>query len=163
MVASEHRTFVYVGLGGEGDYIGEGGIVRRADGEEDWTDISKGLPDNPQVRALAIRPDDPKIVFAGTDKGVFRSKDRGETWEALNDAEAGREVWSLAIHPDNPDVILAGYDPCSISRSQDGGDTWNMMDTSAVVYPHITTYMAPTGKRVIGMSFDPSNTQDIYA
>ena len=163
MVASEHRTFVYVGLGGEGDYIGEGGIVRRADGEEDWTDISKGLPDNPQVRALAIRPDDPKIVFAGTDKGVFRSKDRGETWEALNDAEAGREVWSLAIHPDNPDVILAGYDPCSISRSRDGGDTWNMMDTSAVVYPHITTYMAPTGKRVIGMSFDPSNTEDIYA
>ncbi|GIT43763.1 MAG: hypothetical protein Ct9H300mP11_16990 [Chloroflexota bacterium] len=29
--------------------------------------------------------------------------------------------------------------------------------------PHITTYMAPTGKRVIGMAFDPSNTQDIYA
>ncbi|GIT02195.1 MAG: hypothetical protein CM1200mP27_08200 [Chloroflexota bacterium] len=37
------------------------------------------------------------------------------------------------------------------------------MDTSSVVYPHITTYMAPTGKRVIGMAFDPSNTQDIYA
>ena len=154
MVASNHQTFVYVGLAGEGDYIGEGGIVRRADGEDDWTDISKGLPDKPQVRALAIRPDDGKIIFAGTDKGVFRSKDRGETWEALNDAESGKEVWSLVIHPDNPDVILAGYDPCSISRSQDGGNTWKMMDTSSVVYPHITTYMAPTGKRVIGMAFD---------
>ena len=163
MVTSDHKTYVYVGLAGEGDYIGEGGIVRRADGDEQWQDISKGLPDNAQVRALAIRPDDPSVVFAGTDKGVFRSRDRGETWEALNDAGHNHEVWSLVIHPENPDVILAGYDPCSVSRSQDGGDTWTMMDTSQVVYPHITTYMPPTGKRVIGMSFDPSNTQDIYA
>ena len=163
MVASDHKTYVYVGLAGEGDYIGEGGIVRRADGEEQWQDISNGLPDNAQVRALAIRPDDPSVVFAGTDKGVFRSRDRGETWEALNDAGPNHEVWSLVVHPENPDVILAGYDPCSVSRSQDGGDTWTMMDTSQVVYPHITTYMPPTGKRVIGMSFDPSNTQDIYA
>ena len=161
MVTSDHKTYVYVGLAGEGDYIGEGGIVRRADGDEQWQDISKGLPDNAQVRALAIRPDDPSVVFAGTDKGVFRSRDRGETWEALNDAGPNHEVWSLVIHPENPDVILAGYDPCSVSRSQDGGDTWTMMDTSQVVYPHITTYMPPTGKRVIGMSFDPSNTQDI--
>lgn len=163
MVASDHRTYVYVGLAGEGDYIGEGGIVRRADGENDWTDISKGLPNNAQVRALAIRPDDPSIVFAGTDKGVYRSKDRGDSWETLSNPAPGNEVWSLSIHPDNPDVILAGYDPCSISRSQDGGDTWKMMDTSAVVYPFITTYMPPTAKRVIGMAFDPSNTQDIYA
>ncbi len=81
----------------------------------------------------------------------------------MNDTTPGHEVWSLAIHPDNPNVILAGYEPCSISRSEDGGDTWKMMDTSQVVYPHITTYMPPTGKRVIGMAFDPSNTKDIYA
>lgn len=163
MVATNHQTYVYIGLGGEGDYIGEGGLVRRADGEEEWSDISKGLPDNPQVRALAIRPDDPKVLFAGTDKGVFRSDDRGETWDALSDSPDGHEVWSLTIHPDDPNVIYAGYEPCSISRSQDGGKTWNMMDTSQVVYPHITTYMPPTGKRVIGIAFDPSDTKDIYA
>ena len=163
MVATNHLTYVYIGLAGEGDYIGDGGIVRRADGEDAWTDISKGLPANPQVRALAIRPDDPKVVFAGTDKGVFRSNDRGETWEALNDASGGSEVWSLIIHPDNPDVMFAGYDPCSIARSEDGGATWKMMDTSQVVYPHITTYMQPTGKRVIGMAIDPVNTKEMYA
>ena len=163
MVATNHRTYVYIGLGGEGDYIGEGGLVRRADGDEEWADISKGLPDNSQVRALAIRPDDPKVVFAGTDKGVFRSKDRGETWEELDDSTPGHEVWSLTIHPSNPDIIYAGYDPCSISRSQDGGNTWKMMDTSQVVYPYITTYMPPTAKRVIGIAFDPSDTNDIYA
>ena len=163
MVASDHRTYVYIGLAGEGDYIGEGGMLRRADGEEQWTDISKGLPANPQVRALAIRPDDPKVVYAGTHQGVYRSDDRGEHWEALEEPGPGKEVWSLVIHPGNPDVIFAGYDPCSISRSQDGGATWEKMDTSQVVYPHITTYMPPTGKRVIGMAFDPSDTKDMYA
>ena len=50
MVTSDHKTYVYVGLAGEGDYIGEGGIVRRADGDEQWQDISKGLPDLGIVR-----------------------------------------------------------------------------------------------------------------
>lgn len=163
MVTSDHRTYVYVGLGGEGDYIGDGGMFRRADGDEEWTDIAKGLPANPQVRALAIRPDNPNVIFAGTDHGVYRSEDRGENWKALEEPGPGKEVWSLSIHPTNPDVIFAGYEPCSISRSQDGGNTWQKMDTSKVVYPHITTYMHPLGKRVIGMAFDPSNTQDMYA
>ena len=29
MVATDHRTYVYVGLAGEGEYIGESGSVRR--------------------------------------------------------------------------------------------------------------------------------------
>ena len=44
MADSNHLTYVYIGLAGEGDYIGDGGLVRRADGEEQWTDISQGLP-----------------------------------------------------------------------------------------------------------------------
>ena len=44
MVATNHLTYTYVGMGGEGDFIGDGGIFRQADGEEDWQDISAGLP-----------------------------------------------------------------------------------------------------------------------
>ena len=91
MAASDHRTYVYIGLAGEGDYIGEGGLLRRADGEEEWADISKGLPANPQVRALAVRPDDPKTVYAGTHQGVYRSNDRGEHWESLEEPGPARK------------------------------------------------------------------------
>ena len=55
MVATNHRTYTYVGLAGEGDYIGEGGLLRQADGEDAWEDISAGLPGNPQVRAPACQ------------------------------------------------------------------------------------------------------------
>ena len=60
-----HQTYVYVGLGGEGENIAEGGMYRKADGGEGES-IAKGLPNSPQVRALAIHPNNPSTVFAGT-------------------------------------------------------------------------------------------------
>ena len=163
MVATNHLTYTYVGMAGEGDFIGDGGIFRQADGEEDWQDISAGLPGNPQVRALMIKPDNPAVVFAGTQDGVYRSQDRGDSWERLADPADGREVWSLAAHPSDPDTIFAGYEPCAIARSQDGGNSWQDMDTSKVIFPHITTYMPPLGKRVIGISVDPVDSSNVYA
>jgi photosystem II stability/assembly factor-like uncharacterized protein len=163
MVATNHRTYTYVGLAGEGDFIGEGGLLRQADGEDAWKDISAGLPGNPQVRALLLRADDPAVVFAGTQGGVYRSTDRGASWQRLSDPAGGREVWSLAAHPSDPDTIFAGYEPCAIARSQDGGNSWQDMDTSKVIYPHITTYMPPLGKRVIGISVDPVDSSNVYA
>ena len=31
MTTQEHETFVYIGMGGEGDNIGQGGLYRRGD------------------------------------------------------------------------------------------------------------------------------------
>jgi photosystem II stability/assembly factor-like uncharacterized protein len=160
MTSGNHQTYVYVGLAGEGENIGEGGLYRRAEGDDRWQDISKGLPENPQVRALLAHPENPAVIYAGTHQGPYRSDDRGEHWEAL-DAPRG-DVWSLAFHPQNPDIIYAGYEPCGVARSEDGGEHWQKMDTSRVVFPHITTYMPPLGKRVIGLAADPSNPMDMY-
>src|SRR5918992_1067118 len=160
MTSGNHQTYVYVGLAGEGENIGEGGLYRRAEGDDRWQDISKGLPENPQVRALLAHPENPALIYAGTHQGPYRSDDRGEHWEAL-DAPRG-DVWSLAFHPQNPDMIYAGYEPCGVARSEDGGEHWQKMDTSGVVFPHITTYMPPLGKRVIGLAADPSNPMDMY-
>ena len=118
MTASEHQTYVYVGLGGEGDNLAQGGMMRMNGG--DWQSIANGLPENPQVRALAIHPNSPSTVYAGTQSGVYRSDDRGENWEALESPRPGMDVWSLAFHPNQPNVLFAGYEPCAIYRSEDG-------------------------------------------
>lgn len=159
MTTANHQTYVYVGLGGEGDNVAQGGMMRLNGG--DWQSISNGLPENPQVRALAIHPDDSAIIYAGTQSGVFRSDDRGDHWRALNAPR--QDVWSLAFHPGNPDVIFAGYEPCSIYTSYDGGESWKQADTSRVRYPDVTTYMPPLAKRVIGIAVDPSDPNDVYA
>ena len=115
MADQSRKTHVYVGLAGEHPLavgadpasLGEGGLYRRADGDEEWQKVNNGLPKDPQVRALAIHPEDPQMIYAGTQHGVYVSSDRGEHWEAT-DSHKG-EVWSLAFHPSNPSILLAGH------------------------------------------------------
>jgi len=160
MAKDSHSTYVYVGLGGEGENIGLGGMYRRADDTQEWQAINNGLPNEPQIRALLVQPQNPQTIYAGTQNGVYRSDDRGDHWQAL-DSHRG-DVWSLALHPTDPGVIFAGYEPCAIYRSEDSGESWEQMDTTRVKHPHITTYMPPLGKRVIGIAVDPSDPQDMY-
>ena len=54
MTTQEHETFVYIGMGGEGDNIAQGGLYRRGDTTQEWKSITSGLPAEPQVRALLI-------------------------------------------------------------------------------------------------------------
>ncbi len=163
MAQNEHRTHIYVGLAGEGDNIGEGGLLRRAEGEDEWQSVANGLPSNPQIRALLAHPENPAVVYAGTQMGVYRSDDRGEHWEVLESPREGMDVWSLAFHPSDPDVIYAGYEPCAIYRTENGGESWAKMNTDRVAFPNVTTYMQPLAKRVIGIASDPSDPSDMYA
>ena len=163
MAVNDRQSYIYVGLAGEGQFVGEGGLYRYGVDDGAWESVTKGLPEAPQVRALLIDKNDPAVVYAGTQLGVYRSGDRGEHWEALDTPREGRDVWSLASHPEQPDVLYAGFDPCSIERSEDGGAHWERMNTDKVVFPNITTYMYPTAKRVIGIAADPSNPRDMYA
>ena len=93
MVDDSHSTYVYVGLGGEGENIGLGGMYRRADGDQEWQAINNGLPNEPQVRALVVHPQNPQTIYAGTQNGVYRSDDRGDHWQALDSTEAMCGHW----------------------------------------------------------------------
>ena len=163
MANQDHQTYIYIGLAGEGDGVGEGGLMRLADGDDRWQSMTNGLPDQPQVRALAVHPNDPAVIYAGTQLGPYRSDDRGEHWEALESPRPGMDVWSLAFHPNRSNVLFAGYEPCAIYRSEDGGASWKQMDTSRVRFPDVTTYMPPLAKRVIGIAVDPSEPENVYA
>ena len=53
------------------------GIWRSPDGGETWTRVRPSRYPENDVRALAVHPRAPHIVYAGTDSGVYRSEDRG--------------------------------------------------------------------------------------
>src|SRR5262249_6113659 len=102
-----HQSYLYAGLAGETGpgRVVDSGLFRLADGSSEWERLERGLPDKPAVRALAVHPLKPEIIYAGTQAGPYRSGDRGKHWEKVELPDHGLPVWSILFHPHNPDVI----------------------------------------------------------
>ena len=69
--------------------LGISHVFRSKDGGVNWVDASgqfspTNLPDVP-TSAIAISDIDTEMAYAGTDVGVFRTMDGGETWTAFQD------------------------------------------------------------------------------
>jgi photosystem II stability/assembly factor-like uncharacterized protein len=100
-----------------------GGLWVSHDGGRNWIAV-KGLRGQ-SIRAFAQAPSEPKMLFAGTLEGVFRSRDAGDSWKLISPPGSREihEVESLAIDPANPDVIYAGtwHLPW---KTTNGGKSW---------------------------------------
>lgn len=68
---------------------------------------------------LATDSDDPMAVFAGTNEGLFLSRDLGETWQQ----HAPAVILGVTAHPAEASVLY-GYSRDGIVRSTDRGETW---------------------------------------
>jgi photosystem II stability/assembly factor-like uncharacterized protein len=91
------------------------GLFRSTDGGTTWRALTSGLPavayfsdEIHPVRALAIDPHNSNTLYAGTDFGVFRSTDGGETWSAVNSGLTSLSVFVLTIDPLDSSTLYAG-------------------------------------------------------
>jgi photosystem II stability/assembly factor-like uncharacterized protein len=80
------------------NYIGGGlgsGIFRSSDGGETWTKLKEGLPTSDMGKiGLAISPQHPDVIYAAIELdrktgGIYRSANRGGSWEKKSDAVVG--------------------------------------------------------------------------
>ncbi len=108
------------------------GLYRTRDRGATWT--PSGLQDQ-VVNALAVDPQSPNTVYAGTvpqhfaDYGyIFKSLDAGASWSQV-DALLYDWVISLAVDPLDPSTIFAGSsEGGTVFRSTDGGGNWTAVD-----------------------------------
>ena len=121
------------------------------------------MPEAPAIRALAVHPLHPEIIYAGTQSGPYRSADRGEHWEKVPIPDHGLPVWSMLFHPHDPNVMFVGYENCEIYRSDDAGEHWTRLPVS-VRFPEITTAPgANPAKRVLKMDASVNKPDHLYA
>ena len=144
-------TLIYVGA--EAD-----GLYRKEANDAGWQQLSNGLPPKPEVRAIAFHPEDPQIVFIGTQRGVYKSLDRGDTWERANLPE-GRVVWSFKFHPHRADVMFLGTEGSELYKSEDGGDNWEYLST--IQNPDAVQMAFST--RILGIAIESADSDHMYA
>ena len=82
---------VYVGLGGDTDpgRFVSSGLYRSRNGEGAWESIGRKVMPSPQVRAILTDAAHPGRVTIGTQDGIWRSEDSGETWRRLSAPSPG--------------------------------------------------------------------------
>ena len=118
-MTSNSNSFVYVGLGTEGGQEGHG-LYRRPVGEGDWEMATNGMSPNPEIRTVAITPDNPSILYAGSQDGLYRSDNRGDSWQRVDLPGDPVPIWSVTFHPHNPSIVYAGGEEAKLYVSKDG-------------------------------------------
>ncbi len=126
-----HRTVAaYVGGGPES------GIYMSEDGGENWSELKSGLPSGNKGKiGLAISPQNPDVLYAAIELnrrkgGVWRSTDRGASWEKRSNAVGGgtgpHYYTELYASPHRFDNIYLVSNTTQVSL--DGGKTWRAIN-----------------------------------
>ncbi|MFV9505258.1 MAG: WD40/YVTN/BNR-like repeat-containing protein [Oscillochloridaceae bacterium umkhey_bin13] len=103
------------------------GVYRSTDGGASWSKVSQGVTDH-YLSSLVISPAyaADRTLFASSSSAVYRSTDGGTNWARLSSGSGFNPAVYLAISPNfAADATIFATDlEGGVSRSQDGGVTW---------------------------------------
>lgn len=178
-VAETNPDVVYIGMGEtqlRGSITQGDGVYKSDDGGKKWRHL--GLKETQSISRIRVHPTNPDIVYVAAlghpygdneERGVFKSKDGGNTWKKVLYAGPNAGAVDLIIDRTNPNILYAstwqvyrktwkmwgGGDGCKLFKSVDGGDTWIDLSKN----PGMPA--APLGK--IGITVSPANPDRLYA
>ncbi len=147
-VSASDPNVIYVGTGEtaiRGNVSHGDGVYKSVDGGRTWRNM--GLAETRHIAKVRIHPQNPDLVYVAAlgdawgpnpERGVYRSKDGGESWEQVLFRSERAGAIDLSMDPTNPRILYAamwdaqrrpyalesGGPGSSIYRSTDGGDTW---------------------------------------
>jgi photosystem II stability/assembly factor-like uncharacterized protein len=90
-----------------------------------------------RVRAIAIKPNDPNIIYIGSASGgLWRTTNGGTSWNVINDFMPSLSISSIVYDPINSNIMYLGTGEgnapdgipgAGIFKSSDGGSTWSQL------------------------------------
>lgn len=177
-VAPSNPDVVYVGTGEADmrDSIAFGnGVYKSIDAGRTWKHV--GLESTRQIGKVIVHPRDPDIVYVAAlghvygphpDRGVYRSRDGGTTWQKVLFKGDGVGAIDLAFDPANPLTVYAAlwavrrppwfiYAPANgpgsgLYKSTDGGANWTAL----------TNGLPADGLGRMGIAVAPTNPRRVY-
>jgi photosystem II stability/assembly factor-like uncharacterized protein len=104
-----------------------------------WEPRASGLPASAAL-VVRIDPTDPKVLYCGTDGGVFRSTDRGANWSPFGAGLPASSVQDLQVSGDGATVRIATF----------GRGIWELRAAKTA---------SPRGSPVLPCSSEPTGCQ----
>jgi photosystem II stability/assembly factor-like uncharacterized protein len=152
------------------------GVYKSTDGGQSWVNV--GLKETHHISQVRIHPTNPDIVFVAAfghafgpnpERGVFRTKDGGKTWEKVLFKSDKAGAIDLVMNPSNPNELFAsiweferkawgpktGGPDSGIYKSVDGGDTW-----TEITYAN---GLPEGGRGRTGLTMSAANATKVYA
>jgi photosystem II stability/assembly factor-like uncharacterized protein len=95
------------------------GLLRSEDAGRTWSGANAGLLD---LEILALDFESTGLGFVGTASGLFRTRNRGESWRIVDIGLEDTAVQCVAVGPNR--LVVAGTEADGLACSRDGGATW---------------------------------------
>ncbi len=150
-VADSDPNVIYVGQGSmdiRGNTSAGRGAWKSMDAGRTWSFV--GLREAGQIGRIEVHPRDHDLVYVAAlghpfgknpERGIFRSRDGGETWEhvlALNDSTGASDLTMDMTNPRilyagmwrgerKPWALISGAEEGGVYKTTDGGDTWTKL------------------------------------
>ena len=138
-----------------------GGVWKTTDAGDSWECITSDWP-NLSIGALAMTEADHNVIYAGTGEGfgnldailgngIFKSIDKGQSWELLESTTENIEfkyINRIIVNPQDANNVLVATNN-GIYKSLDGGDSW------------INVYS--NNRRIQDLIINPNNPSDLLA
>ena len=121
-----------------------------------WYRAFRGIYAECRIWSMSSHPDEPDVVWAGSDRGVLRQGPDGRA-EIVPSPADDMCIWAFAQSPKNPHVLLIGTHPGAVFRSDDSGATWRELPIGLVEECLIGR------PRITRIRFDPFDDDTIWA
>jgi photosystem II stability/assembly factor-like uncharacterized protein len=149
--------------------VGASQVFAGTNGRSAWKYTGSWAQKGPFIRApgvmsLAIHPNNDLVIFAGTDQGVYKSSNGGDTWEPKNQGLGGYGdlvISGISIDPSSPNTIYLATWGYGIFQSTNGGDTWTRfgdpLKSSKIYLPLVhKNYVPPYEATILYEGFEGS-------
>ncbi|MDC6366342.1 MULTISPECIES: VPS10 domain-containing protein [Flavobacteriaceae] len=176
-VSESNPNVIYVGMGehaprGVMTSYGDG-VYKSNDAGKTW--VKLGLEKTQHISRIVIHPTNPDLVYVAAqgalygpnkERGLYRSKDGGKTWENIlfvNELTGAAELSMDAQNPlvlyaamwehqRKPNIVISGGKGSGLYKSTDGGDTWTELSKGL-----------PEEKGKMAIVVSPANPNKVYA
>lgn len=143
-------------------YVGtsDGNVWRGDNGGESWMPINFGLPDR-YVSSVKASPTEPNVVYVtfsafkdyDFSPFVFRSNDRGQSWESIAGDLPNLAINDIYIHPEHADSILFVANDGGVYGTKDAGISWERVGENMPLIQVRDLEIDPNTNELVAASF----------